>query len=64
MQSKWMEASPKDIVWRNLDEGALEMRWRKVISWSATIGLVIAWAFPVGFIGTLSNLDDLCVKFQ
>ncbi|KAJ3569623.1 hypothetical protein NP233_g4933 [Leucocoprinus birnbaumii] len=62
MQSKWMEANPKDIVWHNLDDGALEMRSRKFISWGITIGLIIAWAFPVGFIGTLSNLDDLCLK--
>lgn len=59
-----MEANPKDIVWQNLDDGALEMRSRYVISWLATFGLIIAWAFPVVFIGTLSNLDDLCVKVQ
>lgn len=64
MYNKWMEANPKDIVWQNLDDGALEMRSRYVISWLATFGLIIAWAFPVAFIGTLSNLDDLCVKVQ
>ncbi|KAF9467356.1 DUF221 family protein [Collybia nuda] len=62
MYNKWMEANPKDIVWQNLDDGALEMRSRYIISWLATFGLIIAWAFPVAFIGTLSNLDDLCVK--
>ncbi|KAF8917993.1 hypothetical protein CPB85DRAFT_1284409 [Mucidula mucida] len=50
MYDKWLEAHPKDIVWRNLDDGALEMR------------LIIGWAFPVTFIGTLSNLDDLCTQ--
>jgi hypothetical protein len=64
MYSKWMEANPKDIVWQNLDDGALEMRGRYVISWAVTVGLIIGWAFPVGFIGTLSNLDDLCTKLQ
>ncbi len=64
MYSKWMEANPKDIVWHNLDDGALEMRSRYITSWGATVGLIIAWAFPVSFIGTLSNLDDLCVKIQ
>jgi hypothetical protein len=64
MYNKWMEANPKDIVWQNLDDGALEMRSRYVISWLATIGLIIAWSFPVAFIGTLSNLDDLCTKIQ
>ncbi|TFK44505.1 hypothetical protein BDQ12DRAFT_701964 [Crucibulum laeve] len=62
MYDKWMEAHPKDIVWKNLDDGALEMRSRYVISWLATVGLIVAWAFPVTFIGALSNLDDLCAK--
>ncbi|KIY74044.1 DUF221-domain-containing protein [Cylindrobasidium torrendii FP15055 ss-10] len=59
----WMEAHPKDVVWSNLDDGALQMRTRKVLSWLATVGLIIAWAFPSTFIGTLSNLDDLCHEF-
>ncbi|KDR75323.1 hypothetical protein GALMADRAFT_226985 [Galerina marginata CBS 339.88] len=64
MDNKWMEAHPKDIVWRNLDDGALEMKSRYITSWLATVGLIIAWAFPVGFIGTLSNLSDLCEKVR
>ncbi|KAG6857786.1 hypothetical protein H0H87_004202 [Tephrocybe sp. NHM501043] len=64
MYDKWMEANPKDIVWQNLDDGALEMRSRYLISWLATIGLIIVWGFPVAFIGTLSNLDDLCNRVQ
>ncbi|KAK0441132.1 DUF221 family protein [Armillaria borealis] len=55
-------AHPKDVVWRNLDDGALEIRGRYLTSWLATIGLIIGWAFPVTFIGTLSNVDDLCIK--
>lgn len=64
MVDKWMEAHPRDIVWNNLDDGALEMKGRYITSWLATIGLIIAWAFPVGFIGTLSNLSELCVKVR
>ncbi|CAA7259132.1 unnamed protein product [Cyclocybe aegerita] len=64
MYNRWIETHPKDIVWRNLDDGALEMQSRYVISWLATAGLVIVWAFPVGFIGTLSNLLDLCEKVR
>ncbi|KAJ7899036.1 DUF221 family protein [Mycena leptocephala] len=30
MYEKWMETSPKDVVWENLDDGALEMTWRYV----------------------------------
>ncbi|KAF7376421.1 hypothetical protein MSAN_00057600 [Mycena sanguinolenta] len=60
MKDKWMETSPKDIVWENLDDGALEMTGRYVTSWIATIGLIIAWGFPVAFIGTLSQINTLC----
>jgi calcium permeable stress-gated cation channel len=62
MYDKWLETSPKDIVWENLDEQALEMGTRYLISWTATIGLIILWAFPAAFIGSLSNLESLCQK--
>ncbi|KAF8893933.1 late exocytosis, associated with Golgi transport-domain-containing protein [Infundibulicybe gibba] len=64
MYDKWMEVNPKDVVWKNLDDGALEIRSRFVISWLVNIGLIIVWGFPAVFIGTLSNLDDLCTKFR
>ncbi|KAF9495804.1 DUF221-domain-containing protein [Pleurotus eryngii] len=64
MYNKWMEAHPKDIVWRNLDDGALEMKWRYVTSWVATVGLLIALSFPVAFVGTLSNVDNLCERVR
>ncbi|KAF9261249.1 DUF221 family protein [Marasmius fiardii PR-910] len=64
MYDKWMEVHPKDIVWPNLDDGALEMRGRYVTSWAATIGLIVLWFFPVAAIGGLSNLDDLCRKVR
>ncbi|KAH9485237.1 hypothetical protein JR316_0002144 [Psilocybe cubensis] len=62
MENKTMETHPKDIVWRNLDDGALEMKSRYLVSWLATAGLIFVWAFPVTFIGTLSNVSDLCEK--
>lgn len=64
MYNKWMEVNPKDIIWSNLDDGALEMKTRYATSWVATVGLIILWAFPVSFIGALSNLSDLCIKVQ
>lgn len=64
MYDKWMEAHPRDIVWNNLDDGALEMKTRYMLSWAATVGLIIAWSFPVAFIGTLSNLTELCTNIK
>ncbi|KAJ7647051.1 DUF221 family protein [Roridomyces roridus] len=60
MDEKTMETNPKDVVWENLDDGALEMTGRYAISWLATLGLIIAWGFPVAFIGTLSQIGTLC----
>ncbi|KAJ7495963.1 DUF221 family protein [Mycena galericulata] len=62
MDQKTMETNPKDIVWENLDDGAFEMTWRYAVSWLATFGLIIAWGFPVAFIGTLSQVGTLCSK--
>lgn len=62
MYDRWMETNPADIVWDNLDDGALEMNSRYVISWGLTFGLIIAWGFPVVFIAGLSKIDSLCEK--
>ena len=60
MYDKWIETNPGDIVWDNLDDGALEMRSRYVLSWVLMLGLIIAWGFPVAFIASLSSLGGLC----
>jgi hypothetical protein len=57
------QVSPKDVIWRNLDDSAIEVWTRQVSSWVLTIALIILWAFPVAFVGTLSNVDDLCAQF-
>ncbi|ESK88187.1 duf221 family protein [Moniliophthora roreri MCA 2997] len=60
MVDKWMEVNSKDIVWHNLDDNALEMRGRTLTSWAANVGLIIGLTPLVIFIGTMSNVDDLC----
>jgi len=62
MYDKWLETNPDDVVWENLDDGAVQFRTRYFISWTLTIGLIILWAFPAAFIGSLSNLSSLCQK--
>jgi hypothetical protein len=64
MYHKWLEANPKDIVWENLDDGAVETRTRFVISWAVTFGMVLAWGLPAAFIGSLSNIDEFCQKLR
>lgn len=64
MYSKYMEVNPKDIVWANLDDGVLEMRFRYVTSWLASAGLIFIWTFPSAFIGSLSNVNEVCLEFR
>jgi hypothetical protein len=45
-------------------DSAYEVWTRYVTSWALTVALIIAWAFPVAFVGTLSNLDDVCQQFR
>jgi calcium permeable stress-gated cation channel len=47
MVDKWIEISPKDVIWANLDDSAYEVRGRYVTSWIATVILIVVWAFPV-----------------
>jgi len=62
MSDKWVGAHPRDIIWSNIDHDDDERSGRFLISWAATVGLVILWAFPVAFIGSLSNITSLCGK--
>lgn len=43
-----------DSIFGNLNMGPLQQRIRLVLSWLATLGLIIAWVFPVAFVGSLS----------
>ncbi|KAG8889514.1 hypothetical protein FRB98_003988 [Tulasnella sp. 332] len=62
MYDKWVDVAPDDVVWANIDDSAYEVRARYATSWLAQLGLIILWAFPVAFVGTLSNLQGLCQK--
>ncbi|TFK46380.1 DUF221-domain-containing protein [Heliocybe sulcata] len=62
MGDKYIEVSPKDMIWSNLDDNAYETRARYIVSLAATVGLIIAWAAPVAFVGTISNIDGLCSR--
>jgi len=41
-----------------------EAKLRMVISYAATAGLVILWAFPVAFVGVVSNITQLCATYS
>jgi hypothetical protein len=43
---KYVEVAPEDVIWDNLVMNPYERRIRLVLSWAATIGLIILWAIP------------------
>lgn len=62
MADRHLEVSPEDVLWGNLGMNPYEKRVRVVISYALTAGLIILWAFPVAFVGLISNIEGLCVR--
>jgi hypothetical protein len=40
------------------------MKFRYLLSWAATLGLIVLWAIPVAFAGAVSNVDTLCGTYH
>ncbi|KAF9259050.1 DUF221-domain-containing protein [Marasmius fiardii PR-910] len=64
MSGKHIEVSPSDVIWGNLGLNPYEMKVRFAISWGITLGLIILWAFPVAFVGAVSNIYSLCSTYR
>jgi hypothetical protein len=64
MAEKYIDVAPADIIWSNLGLNAYSMKIRKVISYAATAALIIFWSIPVAFVGVISNVPALCVKYK
>ncbi|KZT25738.1 DUF221-domain-containing protein [Neolentinus lepideus HHB14362 ss-1] len=60
MAKKYVEIAPEDVIWGNLGLNPYEQSVRQVIGWAATVGLIILWAFPVAFVGIVSNIRAVC----
>lgn len=56
--------APEDVIWANLNLNPYEARIRIAISWGLTLGLIILWAFPVAFVGAISNIHALCTTYS
>ncbi|PPQ67349.1 hypothetical protein CVT24_011532, partial [Panaeolus cyanescens] len=60
MSNRYIEVSPSDVIWANLGLNPYEQKIRMAISYAATAGLIILWAFPVAFVGAISNIATVC----
>ncbi|KAK7677350.1 hypothetical protein QCA50_019680 [Cerrena zonata] len=64
MAVKFTNVAPEDIIWANLNMNPYEARVRSAIGWGMTLGLIILWAFPVAFVGVVSNIHSLCATYS
>ncbi|EJD51160.1 DUF221-domain-containing protein [Auricularia subglabra TFB-10046 SS5] len=64
MSDKYTEVAPADVIWGNLGLNPYEARIRQLISYAATGGLIVLWAFPVTFVGILTNVVGLCKTYS
>lgn len=59
MAPRYIGLNPGDVIWSNLRI----QWWERIIRNAATIGFVVAlvifWAIPVAFVGSISNIDSL-----
>ncbi|WVQ98507.1 hypothetical protein IAU59_005633 [Kwoniella sp. CBS 9459] len=64
MATRYTEQSPRNVIWRNLSMNPYELKGRQALSYAATVGLILAWATPVAFVGALSNIKTLTDTFH
>lgn len=59
MAPRYVQISPDDIIWENMNIKSSERLVRRFISISITSVIIIFWAIPVTFVQAISNLDTL-----
>ncbi|KAJ8098345.1 hypothetical protein POJ06DRAFT_259229 [Lipomyces tetrasporus] len=59
MVPRLVEINPNDIVWSSMRIKWWEALLRTLLTMGATGGLIVGWAFPVAFVGIISQLSYL-----
>ncbi|KAJ2934197.1 hypothetical protein H1R20_g2935, partial [Candolleomyces eurysporus] len=62
MSSRYIEVAPSDVIHTNLNLNPYEQKIRLAVSYAATAGLILLWAFPVAFVGVVSNIHTVCAE--
>ena len=64
MAPRMVEISPNDVIWDNMSITWWESYLRTVVVLALIVGLVIGWAIPVSFTGSLSQIQYLETEFS
>jgi calcium permeable stress-gated cation channel len=59
MAPRYLEVNPNDVLWENMRIKWWERYLRSMLVSAMVAGLIIGWAFPVGFVGLISQVDYL-----
>jgi hypothetical protein len=60
MSKRYINVSPKDIIWSTLNINPYSARVRYIISWSATAAICLFWSFITAFVTSISNVTAIC----
>lgn len=60
MSQRYINVSPKDIIWFSLNINPYAARIRFVIAWAATAAICLFWSFPTAFVTSISNVTAIC----
>jgi hypothetical protein len=59
MSARYIEVDQEDVIWDNVGLNPYQSKIRYILSWAMTLGLILLWAIPVAFVGTVSNITSL-----
>lgn len=62
MQANGIGIEPSDVIWNNMRIFWWEKITRRFLACAAIVALIILWAVPVAFVGTISNITYLIQK--
>lgn len=60
MSQRYINVSPKDIIWFSLNINPYAARVRFAIAWAATAAICLFWSFPTAFVTSISNVTAIC----
>lgn len=59
MAPRYINISPSDVIWENMNIHSFERLIRRFISMAITTAIIVFWAVPVVFVQAVANLETL-----